>query len=77
MTRTLTKLEEVGLVIRQPHPRDRRQVLVSLTQTGRTRLIQTRATRTKWLTAQLEELNSDEVEVLVKAVEIMNRLVAI
>src|SRR5690606_33547865 len=35
MTRIITALEERGLVTRTPHPQDRRQQLVDLTEIGR------------------------------------------
>jgi len=34
MTNRLDRLEAAGLIVRQPHPDDRRSVLVSLTQSG-------------------------------------------
>jgi DNA-binding MarR family transcriptional regulator len=38
MTNRIDRLEEAGLVVRQPDPRDRRGVLVALTPAGRERL---------------------------------------
>jgi DNA-binding MarR family transcriptional regulator len=37
LTGVLDRLESAGLVVRRPHPRDRRAITLTLTRTGRTR----------------------------------------
>ncbi len=50
MTRTLAALEQQGLVVRTPHPTDRRQVLVAATGAAQALLHEDRRHREAWLT---------------------------
>lgn len=74
MTRTVNGLAERGLVQRTPDPTDGRQVVVSLTDTGRDLLAGDRAQREQWLTQQLTDLTADERETLARATNILDRL---
>lgn len=56
MTRTLNGLVETGLVRRDPHPVDRRQVLVSLTPAGREVVTRTMHARDNWMMSRLAGL---------------------
>jgi len=76
MTRVLARLEEAGLVVRAPHPNDRRQVLVALTEGARAVLAEDRRRREAWLVDHLSGLSVDEREVLRAAVPILDRLAA-
>jgi DNA-binding MarR family transcriptional regulator len=76
MTRVLSHLEERGLVARAPHPTDRRQVLVALTDGARAMLIEDRRRREAWLVAHLADLSADEREALRAAVPVLERLAA-
>jgi DNA-binding MarR family transcriptional regulator len=74
MSATLAVLEELGLVERQPHPTDGRQVLFALTKAGvATRDARMRLKR-KWLSAALENLAPSELRAVLAAVEPLNRL---
>ncbi len=53
ITRTLTCLVDDGLVLREPHPDDGRQVLVSLSDKGEAVLAEERDRRDVWLGQQL------------------------
>ena len=53
MTRTVNCLEEGGYVARRPHDTDGRQVLVTLTESGRATVLADRARRDAWLTIRL------------------------
>src|SRR5919199_3624800 len=66
MTRVIGVLEERGLVVREPHPSDRRQVLVRLSDAGREMLRGDRRRRDAWLSQRLTRLSPDEVELLHK-----------
>src|SRR6266567_3905911 len=68
MTRVLAHLEERGLVARAPHPTDRRQVLVALTDEARAVLTEDRRRREAWLVAHLADLSNTEREALRAAV---------
>lgn len=74
ITRMLTCLSEDGLVTREPHPDDGRQVLVSVSKLGRKVLAEERARRDAWLNVQLRDLDRRERAVLREASAILERL---
>lgn len=74
MTRTVNCLVEGGFASRRPHDTDGRQVLVELTEKGRTTLLADRARRDEWLTQRLRDLTPDERAVLRSAAPILERL---
>ncbi|HEX6149351.1 MarR family transcriptional regulator [Nocardioides sp.] len=74
MTRTVTCLEESGYVVRRAHETDGRQVVVSLTATGRSTLAADRRSRDAWLARRLAELTPSERAVLREAAPILERL---
>ncbi|WP_017538686.1 MULTISPECIES: MarR family winged helix-turn-helix transcriptional regulator [Nocardiopsis] len=74
MTRIISALEERGLVRREPHPQDRRQQLVDLTDQGRALVRQDTRRREEWLARRLGELEPHERQVLREAAEILDRL---
>jgi DNA-binding MarR family transcriptional regulator len=74
MTRTVKCLEEDGYVVRRSHETDGRQVLVSLTDKGRTTLLADRRRRDEWLATRLRELSPDERAALRQAAPILERL---
>jgi DNA-binding MarR family transcriptional regulator len=74
MTRTVNCLEEGGFVARRPHDTDGRQVLVALTDLGRTTLLADRDRRDAWLATRLRALSAEERAVLRQAAPILERL---
>ena len=74
MTRTVTCLEAGGHVVRRPHESDGRQVVVSLTDTGREAILVDRSRREAWLAERLRDLTPDERAVLRAAAPLMARL---
>jgi DNA-binding MarR family transcriptional regulator len=74
MTRVLASLEERGLIVREPHPRDGRQQLVTLTEHARELLREDRRRREAWLVRQLAELTPQEREALRVAAPILDRI---
>lgn len=74
MTGIVARLQARGLVQRTPHPRDRRQVVLSTTPQGRAMLAEHRRARDAWLAARLGELTADERETLLRAAGILDRL---
>ncbi|MEZ0579626.1 MarR family winged helix-turn-helix transcriptional regulator [Nocardioides sp. MH1] len=74
MTRTVNCLADGGYVVRRPHESDGRQVVVALTETGRTVLLADRARRDEWLNRRLAELTPDERDALRRATPILQRL---
>jgi len=76
MTRTVGCLADQGLVTKQEHPTDGRQVVVSLTDQGRAEVQETRRRRDAWLSTRLSGLTADERATLVQAAEILRRITA-
>ena len=74
MTRTVSCLEDAGLVERRAHPTDGRQVLISLTDKGQELLAAERRRRDAWLARRLRELTPDERAALRQAAPILERL---
>lgn len=75
MTRILGKLEERGLVGRTPHPTDRRQVIIVPTEQGRAVLAGFDRARHTWLARQLADLPDEDRQTLLRAAEILQRIV--
>jgi DNA-binding MarR family transcriptional regulator len=76
MTRTVTSMEELGLVAREPHPTDGRQVLVRLADEGKRIMLEDRKRRDAWLARELHQLTPEEKEILRRAAPILERLAA-
>ena len=75
MAHTIAELEAAGLVDRRPHPLDRRQILIELTDQGLDKLTEDRKRREGWLAeAMATELSADEQEILIQAVPLLRRL---
>ena len=74
MTRTVTCLETEGYVVRRRHETDGRQVVVVLTERGRTTLLADRRRRDEWLALRLRALTPAERAVLREAAPILERL---
>src|SRR5215469_14920242 len=74
ITRVIASLEERGLIERMPHPSDRRQVVLTVTDQGRDVVRQVRQLREAWLARRLRDLTSAERAVLREAVQILEKL---
>ena len=74
MTRTVACLTEGGYVERLPHPSDRRQVVVRITESGRSMVLADRARRDAWLTHCLDDMTGEERDVLRRAAPLLHRL---
>jgi DNA-binding MarR family transcriptional regulator len=74
MTRTVNALAEAGLVDREAHPDDGRQVLVRLTAAGAAEVRETRRRRDAWLARQLAALEPRERAVLAEAAQVLRRV---
>ncbi|WP_145904853.1 MarR family winged helix-turn-helix transcriptional regulator [Kitasatospora viridis] len=60
MTRIIAMLEEKGLVRRESHPQDRRQVVVSMTDQAAEILDESRRLRNAWLAELAAQLTEEE-----------------
>ena len=74
MTRIVNALEDGGYVTRRAHETDGRQVVVALSEQGRTTLLADRARRVAWLARRLHGLDAEERDVLRRAVPLLERL---
>jgi len=74
MTRVIAVLEERNLVMRAPHPTDRRQVVLTVTDQGRALVVQARRRRDAWLAKRLKELTPEERAVLRAAAPVLEKL---
>jgi DNA-binding MarR family transcriptional regulator len=74
MTRVVAVLEERGLVMRAPHATDRRQVVLTATESGRAVVQQSRRLREAWLAKRLHELTPEERATLRAAAPILEKL---
>ncbi len=74
MTRIVNALADGGYVVRRAHETDGRQVVVVLSERGRTTLLADRARRDAWLAQRLSGLTTDERDTLRRAAPILERL---
>jgi DNA-binding MarR family transcriptional regulator len=74
MTRVITILEARGLVTRAAHPTDRRQVVLTVTEQGKTVVQQSRVLREVWLARRLRDLTAQERATLRAAAPILEKL---
>ena len=74
MTRVIAVLEERQLVLRSPHPTDRRQVILTVTEEGRAVVQRVRRRKDAWLARRLAELTAAERATLRAAVPILEKL---
>ena len=74
LTRIVSRLEEMGLIVRTPHPSDGRQVILALSPAGRELLEGYRRSRDEWLAQRLSELGPEERDTVARAAEILARI---
>jgi DNA-binding MarR family transcriptional regulator len=74
MTRVVARLAESGLVNRERHTGDRRQVLITITAQGRQLLAADRRRRDEWLSARLSELPDADRKALAAVIGVLDRL---
>src|SRR5713226_7005814 len=74
MTRVIAVLVERNLVLRSPHPTDRRQVTLTVTEEGLAVVQRVRRRKDAWLARRLAELTAEERATLRAAVPILEKL---
>jgi DNA-binding MarR family transcriptional regulator len=74
MTRVIAGLEERGLVRREPHADDRRQVVVSATEPAAAVVEENRRLGNAWLAEHLARLTPEENEALRAALPVLEKL---
>ena len=76
VTKTITRMEEAGLIDRLNDPTDRRVSLVTLSKKGRALVDQIRSRRNAFLLLRLQELSPSDMEAVEQALPILERLSA-
>jgi DNA-binding MarR family transcriptional regulator len=74
MTKVLANLEERGLVRRDAHPTDKRQAIITVTDSGIELLQSESRARDAWLSRRLAELSPDERALLRDVVPVLDKL---
>lgn len=74
MKATLASLEEDGLVEREPHPTDGRQILFRLTAAGLDARLKRNAAKHKWLGAAIAQLDPEDIATLAAAIPLIRRI---
>jgi DNA-binding MarR family transcriptional regulator len=74
MTRVIAVLTERDLVLKSPHPTDRRQVILTVTEEGRAVVHRVRRRKDAWLAQRLAELTAAERATLRAAMPILEKL---
>jgi DNA-binding MarR family transcriptional regulator len=74
MTKILSLLEAGEWVQRAPHPDDRRQSIISITQAGRDLLDAETRARDTWLATRLADFSPEELRLLSEAAAVLDRL---
>ena len=74
MTRMLTALESEGLITKQDHPTDGRQVIVDLTDAARARIQESRERKDAWLSRELDQLNPTDRALVLQVGPLLNQL---
>ncbi len=74
MNRTVNALVQAGLVNRTASADDGRKVVLTVTETGRTMMRDTRKRRDAWLAQRIVRFTPEQRRVLAEAIEIMKEL---
>jgi DNA-binding MarR family transcriptional regulator len=77
MTQLISRLEESGLVRREPSPDDGRVVLVAITEQGRATLAHRRSARTERLAGIIAQLSPDHRTALAAALPALDALASV
>jgi DNA-binding MarR family transcriptional regulator len=74
VTRTITSLEGMRLVVRRAHPTDGRQSVVRITPAGRRVIQKNRELRSAWLSTALRSASVDDRALLHNALTLLQRI---
>ena len=75
MTKIVAKLEEQGLVVREPDASDRRVTRVRVSDEGRAYVVRSRTLKNAYLAQRLDRFDADERDLLARALPLLERLV--
>lgn len=74
MTKILASLETNGWIERASHPDDRRQSIITITESGRQLIDAENRARDEWLAMRLGEMSVADRDLLRDAIEVLDRL---
>ncbi|MCI9889813.1 MarR family transcriptional regulator [Micrococcales bacterium 31B] len=74
LSRVINELDEQGLILRETHPSDGRQVLITMSEAGAAALAVEMRSRDEFLAAKMEQLTPAERGLLALAGELMERI---
>jgi DNA-binding MarR family transcriptional regulator len=74
-TRTVSRLEELGLVAKTPDPSDGRGCLITSTGEGRALMKRLRSRKNAYLANRISELDDADFDTLARAADILERLI--
>jgi DNA-binding MarR family transcriptional regulator len=74
LTRIIATLEQRGLITREVHPVDKRQIILHITDSGREKVVDERRRRHAWLVEALSELTPEQLAQLEAAVPLISLL---
>ncbi|HEX4250180.1 MAG TPA: MarR family transcriptional regulator [Pseudonocardia sp.] len=74
MTKLIAALEFDGLITRETHPRDRRQLILRTTPVGEQALAAAVRETEEWLGKRLSELSEEDRAAVMAAVDVFNKL---
>ncbi|WP_158412451.1 MarR family winged helix-turn-helix transcriptional regulator [Ilumatobacter nonamiensis] len=75
-SRIVSRLEQLGLVVRRTDGGDRRRAVIALNAAGEEYLTEVRRAGTSWLGERLADLDEDELDRLGAALPVLERLLA-
>ena len=76
MAALIAPLETAGLLQGDPDPQDKRQTILSLTDSFRQRIKENRAAKEDWLAGRIElHLSASEQQILAISIELLKRLI--
>ena len=74
VSRTISGLVDLGWVTRAANEADGRRIDLSITDTGRAALTETRLAREEWMAWRLGQLSEDELERLERALPVLEKV---
>jgi len=76
MAAILAGIDQLGLIKREPDPADGRRQLISLTDSGRERVVGPRQARVEWLSRRLaDDYTEAERQLIIEALALLGRMV--
>jgi DNA-binding MarR family transcriptional regulator len=75
MSQVLNRLEDLKYIVRKPSPSDKRKTQVTLTESGKTKIHDSRKEREQWLADMISKnYNTEDKVIIKKAVALLNIL---